>query len=290
MVEPITSPWRLRFSELLASARRDLIIACPFIKTPEAQWVCERLTAAGSISRLRLRVMTDVRADSVLNGSLDVEALCILAGVVPNSTVVNLPRLHAKVYVADEQLAIVGSGNLTPAGLDSNFEYGVALTDPAVVHQVRGDLEAYARVGNELAPQALTDLASVATGLADEYQRLQRSTSASLRKRFNRTLRSAEYEFLRAQVGSRSANSLFSEALVYVLRKGPLTTRELHPAVQRLLPDLCDDNVDRVINGEHFGKRWKHAVRSAQQHLKRNGVISFDGRRWSLVAPAPRSG
>jgi hypothetical protein len=84
-------------------------------------------------------------------------------------------------------------------------------------------------------------------------------------------------------VGSRSANSLFSDAVIYVLSKGPLTTQELHQRIQRLLPDLCDDSVELIINGERFGKRWKHGVRNAQQFLKKSGTIRFDGRRWSLI-------
>ncbi len=40
-----------------------------------------------------------------------------------------------------------------------------------------------------------------------------------------------------------------------------------------------------VINVQHFGKRWKHAVRNAQQYLKRTGQIVFDGKRWALAAP-----
>ena len=63
-----------------------------------------------------------------------------------------------------------------------------------------------------------------------------------------------------------------------------MRTEELHPLVQLLHPDLCDDSVDRVIDGEHFGKKWKHYVRNAQQYLKRNGEIQFDGSRWHLVS------
>mgnify|MGYP001617338381 CR=1 FL=1 len=70
---------------------------------------------------------------------------------------------------------------------------------------------------------------------------------------------------------------------LYLLQKhGPLTTTQLHPLIQNLHPDLCDDGIDRVIDGVHFGKRWKHMVRNAQQYLKRSGQIRFDGRCWSL--------
>ena len=282
MVQLVTSPWRRTVRDVFASVRRDMLIVCPFIKTSEAEWVCEILTAGPSISRLRLQVLTDVRSDSVLNGSLDIEALITFTEMVPNTSVINLPRLHAKVYVADNKFAALGSANLTPAGLDSNYEYGVAFDDSALVSRIRNDLEDYARVGNLLAPEVLADLAAVGRDLASEYEEFQRSAKASLRRRFTQKLRSANYEFLRAQVGSRSANSLFSDAIIYLLSKGPLTTQELHPRIQRLLPDLCDDTVELIINGERFGKRWKHGVRNAQQFLKKSGVIAFDGRRWSL--------
>lgn len=52
-----------------------------------------------------------------------------------------------------------------------------------------------------------------------------------------------------------------------------MRTGELNPLIQQLIPDLCDDMIDRVIGGVHFGKKWKHFVRIAQQALKRDGII-----------------
>jgi len=259
------------------------MIVSPFIKRSEAEWVCGALESAGQLPYLRLQVLTDLRSDSVLNGSLDIEALETLAEATPNASVINLPRLHAKVYVADDAFAVVGSGNLTPAGLEGNYEYGVAFRETDIVTRIRSDLEDYARIGNRLAPEVIRALAIVGRGLTDEYSELQRSAKASFRRRFTQKLRSANYEFIKAQVGSRSANSLFSETIVYLLSRGPLTTHELHPRIQRLLPDLCDDDVELIIDGERFGKRWKHGVRNAQQFLKKSARIKFDGRRWSLT-------
>lgn len=287
MIELLTSPWRSTLRELLASVHDDLLIASPFIKGSEAEWAC-RVIQAHAPARLRLTVLTDVRSESVLSGALDLDALQTFARSMPETHIVNLPQLHAKVYVADDAAAIVTSGNLTSAGLDFNYEYGIALRDPRVVSQIRGDLQAYARIGNRLALEVLETLTAIGHELAAEYQELQRSTKAGLRQRFTHKLREANYEFLRAQVGRRSANSLFSEAILYVLSHGPLTTRELHPRIQRLLPDLCDDTVELIINGERFGKRWKHAVRNAQQFLRSNGVVTFDGRQWSLTGRASR--
>ncbi len=115
---------------------------------------------------------------------------------------------------------------------------------------------------------------------------MAKSTNRKLKASFSRTLHQARSKFLGAQVGARSAHSLFAEAILYTLAQGPLETDQLHPKVQSLLPDLCDDDVELIINGQRFGKRWKHAVRNAQQYLKRSGQIVFDGQRWHAVPPA----
>ena len=70
---------------------------------------------------------------------------------------------------------------------------------------------------------------------------------------------------------------------MYLLKRfGPMRTMDLHPLVQTMHPDICDDTIDRVINGEHFGKKWKHFVRNAQQSLKKTGRIVFKENVWRL--------
>lgn len=94
-----------------------MLIASPFIKIPEARWICKSLRG----KPVRLQVLTNVRSDSVLNGSLDIAALKLFSGATSDSKIFAVPRLHAKVYVRDADLAIITSSNLTPSGLDSNY-------------------------------------------------------------------------------------------------------------------------------------------------------------------------
>lgn len=277
----VTRSQRAALRELINVARGELILASPYIKRAEADWVCDELRESGALA-IDVRILTAVRTDSVLSGSLDIEALLVFHAVLSNATVINLPRLHAKVYLADCDRAFVTSANLTTPGLDANFEYGVTIDEQPVVAEVKSNLQAYTKLGNVLTVATLRELGSTADELSREFRHLQRAAGSKLRRRFSDKLRSANYEFLRAQVGSRSAHSLFSEAILYALMLMPLTTAELHPRIQRMLPDLCRDDVELVINGERFGKKWKHAVRNAQQYLKRTGQIEFDGKRWSL--------
>jgi hypothetical protein len=281
MVELYSSPWRKNFESFLKGVKSDLLIASPFIKTPEAEWICKTLKN----KPVRLQVLTNVRSDSVLNGSLDMAALKLFSGATSDSKIFAVPRLHAKVYVRDSDLAIITSANLTPSGLDLNYEYGVGLHDAQMVKRIRQDIEAYSRVGSAMSGELLSEMDSISAELADEFQKMQWSVKSGLRQRFNQKLRKANIEFLRAQIGKRSPHSLFSDAIVYILSKGALATSKLHPQVQKLLPDLCDDTLELVIDGQRFGKRWKHDVRNAQQYLKRQGIIVFDGRNWQLVEP-----
>ncbi len=280
-----TTPLRNGLKHVLDSVDHDLVIASPYIKASEAKWVCDELERRNSTSPIRFQLLTDVRSANVLSGSLDIEALSLFSRRMPASVVVNLPRLHAKVYVADHSCALVTSANLTPSGMDFNFEFGVESRDLEFVGKVRAELESYSRLGNVLSAQSISELQGIADDLTVEYQRVQKSAATGLKRRFAAKLRSANYGFLQAQVGTRPAQSVFAEAILYALGAAPMSTVELHPKIQGLLPDLCDDSVELVINGQHFGKRWKHAVRNAQQYLKRTGQIVFDGKRWH-VGPA----
>ena len=63
-----------------------------------------------------------------------------------------------------------------------------------------------------------------------------------------------------------------------------MSTEQLHLYVQQIHPDLCDDSIDRVIDGKHYGKKWKHYVRNSQQHLKAKGLIELTNGNWHLTS------
>jgi len=103
-----------------------------------------------------------------------------------------------------------------------------------------------------------------------------------VRREFDKRVAKADHEILRVRAAGRAPHSIFADAIQHFLRRRPASTEELHQWVQAVHPDLCDDTVDRVIDGKHFGKKWKHAVRTAQQYLKRQGLVALRGRQWHL--------
>jgi hypothetical protein len=143
------------------------------------------------------------------------------------------------------------------------------------VQGIVADLAAYARVGTPLAVETLARADEVVTqaGVAPTPR-----IPATARERLEEAL-------LAAHVGDRAPTAVFAEAVRYVLtRDGPLPTVEIHKGIQALHPELCDDKVDRVIAGKRFGKRWKHLVRSAQQHLRRSGAVERAQGVWRLTS------
>ena len=284
-VELVTSPWSATFYDLVDAAEEELLVASPFISNQPLKRIVEIIEDKQSLDSVHVNVVTNLAVDSLLSGSLDVAALLYLAQSIPNSTVTYLPSLHAKIYVADTKAAVITSANLTNKGLAGNHEYGVLLRDPKLVSKVRTDLTRYASLGNTVSLHTLTALTQAAQELKAVRQRADGSVKAKLRAAFEQLTEGAKLELLKARAKGKTTHGIFSDTVLYLLeQKGPLRTVELHPLVQQIHPDLCDDMIDRVIDGVHFGKKWKHYVRNAQQALKRKGLIDFDGQHWFRIA------
>jgi hypothetical protein len=107
----------------------------------------------------------------------------------------------------------------------------------------------------------------------------------SARQSFEEAFRTASDELIKLRVAEGSLNTIFGRTILYFLdREDLLGAQAFHPMIQELHPDLCDDAVDRVIHGVRFGRTWKHAVRTAQQQLKRNESIELQDGQWALSA------
>jgi len=282
-VELLPSPWAVTFYSLVGTAQEELLIASPFLSHEPLKKIVSIVGDQRRSCEIHVDILTNLAVDSLLSGTLDVAGLLYLAQSLPNSTVTYLPSLHAKIYVVDTRVAVVTSANLTSKGLAGNHEYGVLLRDPTLVYQVRDDLLKYAALGNQVSLDTLTVLTQVTRDLRSARQRTDQSASAKLKAAFEQQTEDAKLELLQARAKGKTTHGILCDTIMYLLeQKGPLKTTELHPLIQQIHPDLCDDSIDRVIGGVHFGKKWKHYVRNSQLGLKRRGVIGFDGQKWFL--------
>jgi len=163
-----------------------------------------------------------------------------------------------------------------------NREYGVLLQDERLVSEVKRDISAYCSLGTAFPVEYLPGYEEDVREVKRTYDRSQRSMLREARKVFDAALDRARTRLMERRAHGRTTNSLLAETILYLLQSGPQRTVELHEQIKVIHPLLCDDSIDRVIGGVHFGKKWKHYVRNAQQFLKRKGLIRFDRGLWSL--------
>jgi hypothetical protein len=268
------------FDSLSRSISRSALLVSPFISLEPLQHLSSILNKRTAVT---VQILTSLNVDNLIQGTTDVGAIASFCRMIPSTTVRHLPRLHAKVYIADDRLAILTSANLTEAGLNQNYEYGIEITDPILVSKISEDLKAYRDLGVEVSLLELEQLTEISHELQERQAQVLRSARQALRQEFKRKVEVATEAvmYLRAKPGE-TTNKIFSRTILYLLRNGPISTQQMHPLIQRIHPDLCDDSIDRVIRGVHFGKRWKHMLRNAQQSLKNTELIRFDGRKWHL--------
>jgi hypothetical protein len=285
----LRSPWTESLQGLLSQVEDNLMLVSPFVKLSKAGEILAELSHRGVQNKVRLVMLTDLRPECALSGSLDLEALIALGHGIPNFLLTHLPSLHAKVYIADQKAAIVTSGNLTDSGVSGNIEYGVAFSDKSVVTQIREDFEQYSLLGAKVSSTEIEALLDEVRELKELYQKAEQGIRVRARLAFKRKLQATHLQLLRHRAKGKTTHAIFSQTILFLLAKGPLRTTEIHPLIQRLHPDICDDSIDRVIDGVSFGKKWKHHVRTAQQFLKREGKIGYGGERWHLMSNEPEA-
>jgi len=281
--ELLRENWKANLAELLQATSEHVLIASPFVSRRGVTFLLDHLPS--SVCRNgQVRLLSNLSPQNVVQGATDPSSVQSLYEAGLETVVHHLPGLHAKVYVADTTEAIVTSGNLTAGGLEQNYEYGVATTDQDSVSVIRRDLRAYADLGTTISSEELQRYVDAADRARTTFQEQQASQEEAVRQRFEEALAKAKDELIRLRLQAESTNSTFAKTILYLLRKeGPTATKELHPRIQKIHPDLCDDSVDRMIEGQNYGKRWKHRVRAAQSTLKQKGKIELVDGKWRVV-------
>ena len=282
MLTPLTSPWTEDFELFAHSIRQEALLVAPYI----GRRPLEQLSEIFSLKEpARISILTNLAVDSMLQGSVDVKAIAAFCRRNPLANVRHLPGLHAKVYVADDHLAIITSGNLTNSSLNRNYEYGIQVTDTYTVKRISQDLRGYGSLGSEVSIDELEQVADISDGLrAKQFDTLQ-SARQEVKVLFEEQLEIAQdsRRNIRARPGE-TAHAIFARTILYLLRNNSLTTRQIHSSIESIHPDLCDDSIDRVINGVNFGLKWKHMARNSQVFLRRKGLIELIDGKWSLVS------
>ncbi len=275
--------WYSELARLVSETENDLVICSPFVGSAGVELVLKYMPMQFP-SCGELLFVTNLSTRNMMQSVTDPRAVLSLAESTQKSSVVHLPGVHAKVYISDRSKAIVTSGNLTAGGLYRNMECGVLVTDRDFVDRLRSQMDDFRKLGAAIPNAKLNLYCDTLEQVIPQWNQAKREAESSARREFEGTLQSIDDDLIRQRLAGGTVSSVFAHTIEYLLRsRGPLATVEIHPEIATLHPDLCDDSVDRVIDGQSFGKKWKHAVRSAQQLLKSKGVIVYDEGRWRLL-------
>lgn len=128
----IKTPWKECFLDMVSASKKSIKITSPFIK----ENICTELLSAKS-NNAKLEVITSFKLMNIYAGALDtmgLEKILAQKGVVKN-----YPKLHAKIYLFDDEKVVISSCNLTNGGLLNNYEYGIYSNESALVNQVVSD-------------------------------------------------------------------------------------------------------------------------------------------------------
>jgi len=285
MIEVLCSPFHPTLQEFIDGLRTECLICSPYVTMGPAVTLVTAAERKRIQNSLSVKLITDISAPNIVNGSTDISALLLIAERIQKTEIVYLPRIHAKVYISGDSLAIIGSANFTDGGMTRNLEYGVSVREPPIVRKIAVDLERYSQLGGLVTRPRLVELLARVNKLQEAIREEKNAINRKLRSLTDVLQRDAEDELVRVRIQGRSINAIFAETILYLLAHRPMTTVELHSRIHDMHPDLCDDTVDRVIDGQRFGKLWKHSVRNAQQHLKRTSRVSFDSRThtWAVA-------
>ena len=280
----LLSPWKNEFINVISETRKELFVSSPFINVEGVRILSDAVQTKSSIE---ISVITNLTTQNIVNGITEPAALLELYNQFGQVKISSLGRLHAKVYLIDNTIGIITSANLTSGGLIGNFEYGVLIDDKEIISTINKDMQKYYSLGNVLNKDLLKKISEESDELyriRDKIENLSKNTRlVELLKKRTEVL---DVELLKNRIkDGRTINAIFSDTILYLLKKkGALSTNEIHPLIQTMHPDICDDSIDRVINGQHFGKKWKHLVRDAQQSLKKKGLIELRGIEWHLMS------
>ncbi len=117
---------------LLRDSRKSIVVSSPFISPRYARMLVDK-----SKQGVKVRVLTWIPEPGEEGYDYHVESLRILRENLNDNLEVRVAdQLHAKIYVVDGKIAIIGSANLTESGMYGNVEHIDIKLDPKLVLEI----------------------------------------------------------------------------------------------------------------------------------------------------------
>lgn len=270
-------------SNLFSLTNKELFITTPFITKSGSNFLLSNLKDSFKRNG-SLTIITNLSPNRISNGATDPSAILNISNEFKNIKIYHLLNLHAKIYVSDKKRAIITSANLTEGGVNRNYEYGTDILFPEIVNKIYLDMINLTEVATYIELHQFKEFCDFSKELVSADQKQIKSVDKELTDKLNNLLSSVEDKLIYLKLKQDTIHGTFEKTVYYILRAfGPLSTAEIHPLVEQIHPDLCDNTVDRIIDGQRFGKKWKHAVRTSQQKLRQKGLIKLKDGKWEIL-------
>jgi hypothetical protein len=163
---------RNRLNALLASTQGTVRIA--------PAYVTDRDLLTRSPKRER-RLLLSLMPMDIASGATSLESLgTLVKSGVDCRTLLERPRLHAKVYIFGSSRAVITSANLTRSALDSNIEAGAEISLDRV-QQLVAWFDKLWNIASPLTLKRLSELQTETRALRAEYMKLKKKAKTKLR-------------------------------------------------------------------------------------------------------------
>ena len=153
-VEPIQPPWKNILLKRLMDTKEELFIITPVLKVNVIKLITNILLNEPPTGPFKLRLMTKLNEEHIIDGKSDLEALELLGNLQlgPQFKLEfrGVENLNANVFIFDKKAAIIISGGLSLKALESNLEYGFMVTDQKLVDKICKDFDEYWKESDEL--------------------------------------------------------------------------------------------------------------------------------------------
>jgi ribonuclease-3 len=153
------APWEQVLLDRVSKAKSSIDLIAPFIKTSTLKKILLVLPIDRAIS---LRMLTRFSTQVFSQKSSDLSAIDLFLGYASKYHKVSafrLNRLHAKIYIIDDQEMFITSSNLSYSGLIANVEIAVHVKESADVMEVRAVLDRYMQPETQISLPEITEMA-----------------------------------------------------------------------------------------------------------------------------------
>lgn len=121
-------PFEKYLVKCVQGTENQLLLICPFIKMDVVSVMLTKLK-----KNVKIFTITRLENIDVSRGFIDLQAVKELSAY---GEVRKNPRVHAKLLISDDKLALISSANLSLTGIYYNIEYGVLLNNKSLVSKI----------------------------------------------------------------------------------------------------------------------------------------------------------